>query len=73
MYEVDKDIDDLLEYMILDIGESFFMKAHIYDILCSDKDEPLYIRGCTSFVRLSVLLKLFNKKEKSGWSDKSFT
>lgn len=50
VHEVDdgEDMDDRLEDMFSDIGESSFRKAHIYDTLCSDKDTPLY-KGCTSF------------------------
>lgn len=48
------------------------MKAHIYDILCSNNFAPSY-NGCTSFTPLSTLLKLFNLKAKNEWSDKSFT
>ncbi|CAK8564932.1 unnamed protein product [Lathyrus sativus] len=65
-------MDDCLEDMFCDIGKSSFKKAHIYDDLCSDKDTPLY-KGCTSFTRLSAVLKLFNPKANNGWSDKSFT
>ena len=42
MHEVDENMDDQLEYIILVIVESPFMKAHIYDALYSDKDDPLY-------------------------------
>ncbi|XP_050915599.1 uncharacterized protein LOC127130673 [Lathyrus oleraceus] len=71
MDEDDKDMNNRLEDMIRHIGESSYMKAHIYDILCNNKYASLY-KGCTSFTRLSVLLKLFNLKAKGGWSDKSF-
>lgn len=47
-HEVYEDMDDQLEYMICDIGESSFRKVHIYDTLCSDKNAHLY-KGCTSF------------------------
>ncbi|CAJ2641052.1 unnamed protein product [Trifolium pratense] len=66
------DIDDRLEDMMRDIGEDSFKRAHVYETLCSDKDEPLY-PGCTNFTRLSAVLKLFNLKAKNGWTDKSFT
>ena len=71
---VDEDeyMEDQLEDMFRDIGESSFKNAHNYDTLCSDKDTPLY-KGCTDFTRLSAVLKLFNLKAKNGWSDKSFT
>jgi hypothetical protein len=63
------DMDDRLEDMMRDIGEDSFKRAHVYDTLCSDKDKPLY-PGCTSFTRLSAVLKLFNLKAKNGWTDK---
>lgn len=65
-------MDDRLEDMVREIGESSSRKAHINDTLYSDTDMLLY-KGCTNFTRLSVVLKLFNLKEKSGWTDKSFT
>lgn len=65
-------MDDQLEDMVCDIGEYSCRKARIYDILCSNKDAPLY-KGCTSLTQLSTMLKLFNLKAKSGWTDKSFT
>ena len=72
MDEDDEDMDDRLEDMICDIGESSYMKAHIYDTLRINKDVPLYKR-CTGFTRLYALVKLFNLKAKGGWSGKSFT
>jgi len=44
----------------------------MFDRLTTDAKTPLY-NGCTSFTRLSVVLKLFNLKAGNGWSDKSFT
>ena len=55
MNENDENMDDRLEDMIYDIGESSYMKAHIHDTLCIDKDVSLY-KGCTSFTRLSEVL-----------------
>lgn len=72
MHEVDEDIDDRLEEMIHDIEESSFIKAYIYDTLYSDMDVPLY-KGCTSFTRLPMLLKIFNLNAKRGLSYKTFT
>lgn len=65
-------MNDRLEDEIRDIGEYSFRKSHIYDTLYSGKDEPLY-KGCTSFTRLSMVLKLFNLKANHGCIDKSFT
>lgn len=72
MDEDNDDMDDRLEDMIRDIRESSYKKTHIYDTLCIDIDVSLY-KGCINYTRLSVLLKLFNLKAKSGWSDKNFT
>lgn len=44
----DDDMDDRLEDMIHDIGESSYINAHIYETLCIEKDVPLY-KGCTNF------------------------
>jgi len=44
----------------------------MFDRLTTDAKTPLY-NGCTSFARLSAVLKLFNLKARNGWSDKSFT
>ncbi|XP_027912681.1 uncharacterized protein LOC114172392 [Vigna unguiculata] len=44
----------------------------MFDRLTMDAKTPLY-NGCTSFTRLSAVLKLFNLKAGNGWSDKSFT
>lgn len=70
--KVDIDMNDQLEDMIHDIGESAFKKAYIYDTLYIDNDAPLY-KGCTRFTQFSAVLKLINIKEKVGWTDKSFT
>ncbi|XP_058784039.1 uncharacterized protein LOC131658801 [Vicia villosa] len=68
---VSVEMDDRLEDMMRDIGQDSFKREHAYDSLCNDKDKPLY-PGCTNFTRLSAVLKLFNLKAISGWTDKSF-
>nr|XP_004492197.1 uncharacterized protein LOC101504131 [Cicer arietinum] len=70
--DVNVDMNDQLEDMIRDVGQESFNRAHVYDNLCSDKEEPLY-PGCTNFTRLSAVLRLFNLKARNGWTDKSFT
>nr|XP_027185990.1 uncharacterized protein LOC113783976 [Cicer arietinum] len=70
--EVNVDMNDQLEDMICDVGQESFNRAHVYDNLCSDKEEPLY-PGRTNFTRLSAVLILFNLKARNGWTDKSFT
>lgn len=57
MHEVDEDMDDRLEDMICDIGESSFMKPHIYDNLCSEKDVSLY-KGVHKFYTIVVVVKI---------------
>lgn len=69
--EVDVDMDDHLENMIRDIGSKSFQQAQVYDTLKSDVEIPLYL-GCTSFTRLSTMLKLVNLKTKNEWINKSF-
>ncbi|XP_073226306.1 uncharacterized protein [Cicer arietinum] len=44
------DMNDQLEHMIRDVGQESFNRAHVYDNLCSDKEEPLY-PGCINFTR----------------------
>nr|KYP31721.1 hypothetical protein KK1_047813 [Cajanus cajan] len=65
-------MNDNLEEMIRDVGEENFERAHVYDTLKSDFEQPLY-PGCSMFTRLSATLKLFSLKARNGWTDKSFT
>lgn len=44
----------------------------MYDTLCSDKEEQLYMR-CKSFKQLSAVLRVFNMKVDNGQTHKSFT
>lgn len=44
----------------------------MYDTLHSDKDES-WFSGWTIFIRMFVVLILFNMKENNGWTNKSFT
>jgi len=61
-----------MEDMIDDIGEDNFKNAQVYDSLKDDSEKSLY-PGCTTFTRLSAILKLFNIKARNGWTDRSFT
>nr|KYP39006.1 hypothetical protein KK1_039716 [Cajanus cajan] len=67
-------MEDQIEDMIRDVGQEFFQQAqsHVYDTLKSDSETPLF-PDCTTYTRLSAVLRLMNLKEKYGWSDKSFT
>nr|KYP32133.1 hypothetical protein KK1_047250 [Cajanus cajan] len=60
--------------MIRDVGQESFQQAHshVYDTLKNDLETPLF-PDCTTFTRLSAILRLMNLKAKYGWSDKSFT
>ncbi|XP_020203464.1 uncharacterized protein LOC109789016 [Cajanus cajan] len=70
----DVEMEDQIEDMIRDVGQEFFQQAqsHVYDTLKSDSETPLF-PDCTTYTRLSAVLRLMNLKEKYGWSDKSFT
>jgi len=66
-----------MEDMIRNIGEDSFHQAHVYDSLKDDslKDDSfteLY-PSCSTFSRLSTVLRLFNIKVRNLWTDKSFT
>ena len=62
----------MLEDMIRDIGEDGFHQAHVYDSLKDNSVIELY-PSCSTFSRLSTILRLFNIKARNGWTDKSFT
>jgi len=64
--------EDCMEDMIPDVGEDSFHRAHMYDSLKDDSVTELY-PGCSSFSRLSAVLRLFNIKARNGWTDRSFT
>ena len=44
----------------------------MYDSLKDDSVTELY-PGCSTFFRLSTVLRLFHIKERNGWTDRSFT
>ena len=54
------------------IEANFQDNAGTFESLLSDAHQPLYT-GCTMFMRMSTLLKLYNLKVNNGWTDKSFT
>jgi len=62
---------DCMNDMICDIGGESFHQAHVFDSLKDDSLTELY-PGCSSFSRLSVVLRLFNMKAINGWTDRSF-
>ena len=61
-----------MDDMIRDIGGESVHQAHVFDSLKDDSLIELY-PGCSSFSRLSVVLRLFNMKARNGWTDRSFT
>jgi hypothetical protein len=54
-----------------DIAANFVDIPEIFKILGNDSNVPLF-PGCTKFMKISVVFKLYNLKAKNGWSDKSF-
>jgi len=64
--------EDCMEGMICDIGEESFHQAHVFDSLKDDSLTELY-PNCSSFSRLSAVLRLFSMKARNGWTDRSFT
>ena len=68
----DEFMKDTLEYMIHDIGVDAFKNSNVVDTLQKDMEDSLY-PGCKFFIIFSVVLRLFNLKERGGWTDKTFT
>jgi hypothetical protein len=52
-----------------DIGADFVDIPEIFKNLDSVSNVPLY-PGCTKFMKISAVFKLYNLKAKDGWSDK---
>ena len=61
-----------IDQMMHDVEDHFTECPHIYDSILRAAETPLY-PGCTKFTKLSGVLRLFNLKMSSGWTDKSFT
>ncbi|XP_028801481.1 uncharacterized protein LOC114756712 [Neltuma alba] len=70
--EVVGGFNDRMHDMIHDVGLGFSTQSHINDSLQSDAEIALY-PGCSTYTRLTAVLKLFNLKATNGWTDKSFT
>src|ERR1043165_9765948 len=66
-YDCDR-VDEIAEALEEDIQDC----PKMFESLVSDADKPLY-KDYPKFTRLSAVLKLYNLKARSGWSDKSFT
>ena len=63
---------NFLEDMADAVEEELRDCPKMFDRIKSDATTPLY-EGCTKFMRLSAVLKLYNLKAANGWTDKSFT
>jgi len=57
--------EDYMNDMIRDIGGESVHQAHVFDSLKDDSRKELY-PGCSSFSRLSAVLRLFNMKARNG-------
>jgi len=57
--------------MIRDIGGESVHQAHVFDWLKDDSLTELY-PDCSSFSRLSAVLRLSNMKARNRWTDRSF-
>jgi hypothetical protein len=60
-----------LDEIMNDIAMDFFDIPEIFKNLGNDSNVQLF-PGCTKFMKISVVFKLYNLKAKNGWSDKNF-
>jgi Transposase-associated domain len=67
----DQCINDKLDEMMTDVEPNFTNTPELFEILIMKKDIPLF-SGCIKFSKMTATFKLYNLKEKNGWSDKSF-
>jgi len=61
-----------MDDIIHDIGGESVHQAHVFDSLKDYSLTQLY-PDCSSFTRLSAVLRLFNMKARNGRTDRSFT
>ncbi|XP_021768950.1 uncharacterized protein LOC110733242 [Chenopodium quinoa] len=61
-----------LEEMTRILEENIEDSSEMFDTLCSGAKTPLY-PGCSTFSKLSAVLKLYHLKARSGWTDTSFS
>jgi len=57
--------NDDLDEMINDVAENFNDIPEIFEIFCSESNIPLF-PGCTKFMKMSAVFKLYNLKAKNG-------
>jgi hypothetical protein len=58
-----------LDEIMNDIAADFVDIPEIFKNLGNDSNVPLF-PGCTKFMKISTVFKLYNLKAKNGWSDK---
>ncbi|CAM8944243.1 unnamed protein product [Rhodiola kirilowii] len=63
--------DNIID-MVNNVADEFVTRTQVLESLRNDSELPLY-EGCFKYTRLYATLKIFNLKEKNGWSDVSFT
>src|ERR1051325_11330088 len=66
-YDCDR-VEEIAEALEVDLQDC----PKMFERLVSDVEKTLY-KDCTKFTRLFAVLKVYNLKARSGWSDKSFT
>jgi hypothetical protein len=64
--------DDHLDEMMNDMEEECVDNPEIISKLFEISRIPLF-PGCTKFMKISAIFKLYNLKAKNEWSDKNFT
>ncbi|XP_019181675.1 PREDICTED: uncharacterized protein LOC109176735 [Ipomoea nil] len=69
--EGDED-NDRIDEMMRDVQGDFSEMPPEFKSLFDNAEKPLF-SAYTKFSKLSAVLKLYNVKERNGWSDKSFT
>jgi hypothetical protein len=61
-----------LDEILNDIATNFLDIPKFFENLGNDSNLPLF-SGCTKFMKIYVIFKLYNLKAKNGWNNKSFT
>jgi len=65
------DLADTIE-MVKGVGGDFMGSTYNFQNFLEDADKPLY-STYRKFTKLSAVIKVFNIKTRSGWSNKSFS
>jgi hypothetical protein len=70
---VDQNIDnESLDEMMNDVEPDLVHIPEIFQNLCNESNIALF-PGCTNYMKISAIFKLYNLKAKNRWSDKNFT